>query len=146
MKRCLVMVLTVGFLVGADSPKKEAIKKELARLQGTWVAISVEENGRSLRPRLVRRAHITLTIAGNKFAFRSPRGDADGTLKIDPTQKPKWMDTVTEDKDKIRLGIYQLQGDTLTLCGGKERPTAFKSSRNGPKVIVLQREKKATSR
>jgi uncharacterized protein (TIGR03067 family) len=143
MKKCTLMLLVVGLLAAADRPRKEKVKKELERLQGTWVAVSVEENGRRLRPRIVRLARITLTIDGNKFSFHSPRGDAEGTLKIDPTKKPKWMDTVTEEKDKTRLGIYQLKGDTLTLCGSKERrPTEFKSARNGPKLIILKREKK----
>jgi uncharacterized protein (TIGR03067 family) len=142
MRKCALVFLAAGLLIAADRPREDAVRKELARLQGTWVAVSVEENGRSLRPRLVQRAHVTLTVRGNRFAFQSPRGDAAGTLRIDPAAKPKRMDTLANDKDKVLLGIYQLEGDTLKLCGGKERPSQFRSQRNGPKLIVFKREKK----
>jgi hypothetical protein len=38
--RCLAL-LAIGFLLGADDPK-DAKKKDLDKLQGTWTATSVE--------------------------------------------------------------------------------------------------------
>jgi uncharacterized protein (TIGR03067 family) len=124
MRRYTSLIVVAGVLLAADKPREAAVKKELKNLQGTWVAVSIEENGRRLRPRLVRLANVKLTIAGDRFTFHSPRGNAEGTVAVDPTRKPKTIDYVATEKEKNRLGIYQLDGDTLKVCSGKEkRPT-----------------------
>ncbi len=66
-----------------------------------------------------------------------------GTIRIDPTKRPKAMDIVFEaaGKKEVLPGIYELQGDTLRICyGGKERATEFVAKGNTV-ILLLKRAK-----
>jgi uncharacterized protein (TIGR03067 family) len=64
----------------------------------------------------------------------------NGARKIDPTKNPKEITLTPDGSNKSLLGIYKLEGDTLTLCFGEKRPTDFKA-KEGPTLWVLKREK-----
>lgn len=143
-----VLALTAVMLAGADNPKADVGKKELQKLQGTWVAVSREENGQRVPPEELK--HITVSFRGDKFTVR--RGDKviqAGTQKLDPTKKPKTLDaTATEGEDKgtTLLGIYELKGDTLRVCfaaKGKSRPTEFKTKANSGRFLVVLKRQEA---
>jgi uncharacterized protein (TIGR03067 family) len=129
-------IVAILGLVGAgaaapDEPKKSAVEEELARFQGTWQLISAETDGKAMSEESVRS--IQVSIKGNKHTVRF--GDKvvvhDVSFEIDPSQSPRTVtDTLNEgpDKGKQILGIYKLEGDTLTSCTapiGKDRPTEF---------------------
>ena len=67
----------------------------------------------------------------------SPNGNHQGdtfTFDVDPSHNPKIMDLIVlndkmeEDRhEPIRLGIYELKGDTLTICAGMDRPDSFEA-------------------
>ena len=40
MKRRAVLALAIGFLLGADPPKEDVVKRDLGKLQGTWELVS----------------------------------------------------------------------------------------------------------
>jgi uncharacterized protein (TIGR03067 family) len=63
------------------------------------------------------------------------------TAKIDATKKPKEIELVV-GKGKAFLGIYKLEGETLTLCIGdqKTRPTEFESKK-GRLLIQYKKHK-----
>jgi hypothetical protein len=85
---------------GADDPKD--VRKELAKLQGTWQLVSAETDGKK--------------AVAKEIPFR-----------IDPTKQPKTVDDLLPGGQSI-LGMYELKGDTLRSCvapAGKERPTRF---------------------
>jgi len=71
-----------------------------------------------------------------------------GTLTIDASTSPKLMDLKeTAAKGNTAEGIYQLEGERLQICLGrnirvKERPTQFpKEPQRGVLYLVLEREK-----
>lgn len=148
MKLTLPLALAAGLLLAADSPKDDAAKKDLDKLQGTWKLVSYETGGNKAGEEDL--AGSKMVIKGNKYAYTSADQDEEGTMKLDPGAKPAAVDLKIEsgnDKGKDQVGIYKLEGDTLTFCfahpGEKERPKEF-SGREGSSnlVFVLKREKK----
>jgi uncharacterized protein (TIGR03067 family) len=85
---------------GKQEPtKEEAVKEDLKRLQGTW-----------------RGPNSQLVIEGDKYSYKSGKRGLAGTLRLDPTRKPKWLDATFVDGDKpILLGIYEVERNTLKL-------------------------------
>jgi uncharacterized protein (TIGR03067 family) len=148
MKYFLTLVLALGFLAATDA-QDNTVKEEMKKLQGIWVRIYVEADGKKSEDgKKDPEKAITLTINGDKYD--------DETFKLDPAKNPKHINVLTvDDKGKaITLpGIYELQGDVLKLCFpfpfegnfdkiGK-RPTEFRSKRGGNDVLeVYKREKK----
>ena len=71
-----------------------------------------------------------------------------GTVKLDPSAKPKAMDiTGTEgpNKGKTILAIYELKDDTLRICydlTGKGRPAEFMSKKDAPRFLVVYQRAK----
>jgi uncharacterized protein (TIGR03067 family) len=142
-------ILAVGVLTAAAAPQGDAAKKEQEKLQGAWVPASVTVNGKEAPKDEIR--NLTLTFTGNKFMVKA--GDkvfGAGTFTIDPGKEPKTFDTrwtEGESKGKTEVGIYKLEGDTLTTCfaeaGTDKRPTSF-TSKEGSKLelTVFNRAKR----
>ena len=141
MRWHLLLVLAVGFLVAADEPKDDAVKKEWKALHGNWTVVSIEVNGTKVPED---------KIGGRDAAFKDKQysiHDFRLTVKIDPTKKPKTIDMDGKDgngKPLSMMGIYDLDGDTLKICfakpGTKDRPGQFKTRPNtGESLIVYKR-------
>ena len=88
----------------------------------------------------------TLTFKGDHYTLKQGGQTRTGTIKIDPTKKPKQLDIISGEgpnKGKSLLGIYELDGDTLRYCvspPGKTRPTEF-SGKVGQSLYVNKKEK-----
>jgi uncharacterized protein (TIGR03067 family) len=145
MKLAMVALATVGLcLVAADDPK------ELAKLQGTWVVVAAERNGKKSPEEELKEVKPTLIIKGTKLTSSFQKNGKDfsddtGSFKIDPTTKPKSIDlTGFPAPGKTFKGIYEVTADTLKICiGDEERPKTFvskKDSKTG--VLVLKKAKK----
>ncbi len=126
------LFLLPGLVMSAGEAKDEASKKELAKLQGTWLLESQFFAGKENPP----LDSTFMTIEGNRFTMKSEtdfKVIESGTFKIDVTQTPAIFDfeiTSGSDKGKLMPGIYQLDGDTLKQCvdaAGKKRPSKFAS-------------------
>jgi uncharacterized protein (TIGR03067 family) len=132
------LLLGVALVVAAPAPKTEA-KKDPPTVVGTWVPESGTVGGKADRP-----------PPGTTFEFT-----ADGTLLIaaevnpkpevtsyttDPKKEPAEIDVVGPGgkKEPPILGIYKIDGDTLTLAMSKDgtRPTKFESPA-GSRVMVM---------
>ena len=140
------LVLLAGALVGAGGAGKEAVQKEMQRLEGTWTVTALTADGKEL-PRSGELA-VRMVFEGNKYTVRA--GDkilGRGTYTVDPSQKPTTMElTPADGKGKMSRGIYELDGDRLKTCfapaGQEKRPTAFASpAGSGQDLAVYKREK-----
>jgi uncharacterized protein (TIGR03067 family) len=137
----------------AEQPKRQgdkAVMKELQELQGTWIVVSGEKQGKAYSEQEVKKGALTLTIEGDQFTMKSPRHakDLKGKLTIDPSKNPKTMDwSALRPEDNTPLtatGIYEVKGDTLKFCYGEKRPTQFKTNADpalDERMYVFRREK-----
>ena len=151
----LLATLTISFAWAAQREKepakdeKEAVKKELDKMQGEWSMVSGSADGTAMpeamlkeMKRVCKGDETTTTMAGQVY-FKAK-------ITIDPSKKPKTIDyQMTEGftKGKKQLGIYELDGDTFKSCFGKaggDRPKEFTSKPgDGRTLSVWKRDKKA---
>jgi uncharacterized protein (TIGR03067 family) len=153
MKARLLLVAVLGLVVAADEPPGEDMKA----LQGSWHLSSVEINGTATGDSSAKPGPI-LVIKTNTMALlpeaqekgkAAPDKDQDVpvkiTFEIDQTKTPKTIDTKTVRKETtvVELGIYELNGDTLTVCmarSGDPRPTDMKTKDgDGRRKFVFKR-------
>ena len=147
----LVIGLAAVTVVPGWADEKEAVKKDMAHLQGEWSMVSGFADGQSMPAPIVKRMkrvckedEVTTTIGGQIF-FKA-------RISIDPSKTPKTMDyQMTEGvtKGKEQLGIYEVEGDTFKSSFGRpgaERPTDFTSKPgDGRTVSAWKRNKPAAS-
>jgi uncharacterized protein (TIGR03067 family) len=144
MKRILALILLLGMYVPVLVA--DPAQDELEKLQGPWKVVSLEKDGKKQSEDAVKT--LKITIKEDKFLFKEGDKESEATLKIDPAKKPKTIDLVVKEGDALKTlkGIYQLDGDDLTICAAGdpngERPTKFATK---PKthvgLLVLKREK-----
>jgi uncharacterized protein (TIGR03067 family) len=135
MRRYALVALMAGSLVAADDRKEEAIQKDYERLAGTWRLASAVEDGKPVPEEQIKNTRLitkgdTFVIEGDTSLGTSPAG----TFKIDPTKRPKAVDSLQgkgPQKGETVLGIYEiLDANTKRACWappGQPRPTAFES-------------------
>jgi uncharacterized protein (TIGR03067 family) len=133
----------------AEKEDKEAIQKELAKMQGEWSMVSGSADGTAMpdnrlkQMKRICKGDETTTMMGGQVYFKAK-------ITIDPSKKPKTIDyQMTEGftKGKKQLGIYELDGDKFKSCFGKagaDRPKDFTSkSGDGRTLSLWIRDKKA---
>jgi uncharacterized protein (TIGR03067 family) len=125
----------------AAEGKGDAAKAELKKLQGTWVLVSAEKDGKKAPEGQV--PDVTLVIKDDKATLKHGEGEGqEGPLTLDPAKDPKEMD-VTLGNEKMKA-IYKLDKDTLTVCtahSADERPAAF-ATKEGTKLALMVFKKK----
>lgn len=149
MKTSLLVVALAAGLVAADDAA-DAVKKDVQKLQGTWVPTSVQFSGQDLTNddhgqfKLVFKGD-QATVEGNSNVKKEY---AKLTMKLDPSTTPRCVDIVVtggDQKDAVLEGIYELKDDTLKICAkviGKERPGQFAAPEGSNIVLaVFKREK-----
>jgi uncharacterized protein (TIGR03067 family) len=147
MRRHARMLLAVGLLMAAAARQARATDKDVDGIQGAWVPLSIQIDGRQLDKDEL--GEIKMRIKGNRYTVTNGTQVADqGSFKLDATRKPRAIDTMPgqgPDKGKTMPGIYELSGDTLKICvavPGKERPGEFASKAGSDQVLyVLKRVK-----
>ena len=110
-------------------------------LEGTWQAVSIEAGGNTVPAEVVamlkyvfERDNVTLLEGGKKAGT--------GTFTLDPAKTPRTIEVVMTEgagAGKQVHGFYELDGDTLTMCVGEERPTEFNGA-GAAALVVLKRE------
>lgn len=148
--------LPTAFLIGlaavatstAWAQDNEAVKKDMARLQGEWSMVSGTADGtvmpdamRETAKRVCKGDETTVTL-GTQLLMKAK-------FTIDPSKKPKTIDYQMIDgptKGKQQLGIYEVTGDTVKFCfasPGAERPADF-SSKPGDRRTLSEWKRKKT--
>ena len=114
-------------------------------MQGTWNLVSAMQDGKALPEDKVKQT--TIVIKGGTFRFPGLAEDATsraGTFKLDPTKKPKEMESTSTEKE-VMLGIYELERDSYKVCFapvGKPRPIEFASTPGSGQILqVWERQK-----
>ncbi len=133
-------------------PQKAAAPTDEELLQGTWLVVSFEKDGRKQPDPSKGR----VVIKGTELSI-GEEGEKGDTFNFNllPTENPKGIDLKMPGEKTPTLGIYRLEGDRLTLCvrgrGGRKkdgtpldpleliRPKEFASE--GNMLMVLTRKK-----
>jgi uncharacterized protein (TIGR03067 family) len=147
MKAKVWLVVACGLLIGADDAADKA-KKEVAKLQGTWKATSLQYNGMDIADKYP----IQLVFKDGQATVGSSKEVEKEYTKIifkpDPSTDPKAVDLVIAagvQKDAVLEGIYKIKDDELTICAkvfGQERPTEFASKEGSSIVLVVLKKEK----
>jgi uncharacterized protein (TIGR03067 family) len=146
----LLLALVAVTFMPAWAGENEAVKKDMALLQGEWSMVSGSADGqpmpeqtRKQMKRICKGDETTTTMSGQVFI--------KAKITIDPSKKPKTIDyemTGGFTKGKTQLGIYEVEGDTFKSCfakPGEERPSDFTSKAgDGRTLSVWKREKPVT--
>ena len=141
-------VLVFGVLL--PSGFGQDAKKEAEKLQGTWQITELIGNGKKFPEEGTKGMKITFTGDKMKIVRSAEDEGRSFTFKVDPTKKPKAIDTTAQDgnfKGETVQGIYELDGDTLKLClpnrPGADRPAKLESTEGSNLgLLTLKREKK----
>jgi uncharacterized protein (TIGR03067 family) len=132
-----------------DNANGETVAKDLQAFQGTWRLSSKEVDGKKFSDEEVKGVIGTSDGSGRFSVRRGGKVIGEGTMKLDPTKKPKAIDvtyTAGERKGQTALGIYEIESDAFRVCmarPGDGRPAEFSAKAgSGCTLIVYQREKK----
>ena len=143
MGKLVLSAMVIALLTAADT-KEDAVKKDLAKMQGEWLAVADESGGLQLTEQEVKALKFKLIVKDDKYKITAADTVAgEGTIKLDPSQKPATLDIVSAQG--TMLAIYEFDGDKLKTCvalpGGK-RPIAFKTKEGSTDMLITYQKVK----
>lgn len=144
----LVLVFLATGLGAPGRADDNALKSELKRHQGTWIATSSTFDGQKAPVDIVRS--IERIVADDHVVWKRDGKQFAGTkIVLDSTKEPNTIDVIPDggpNRGERILGIYKLEQDTLTICmaaAGNSRPTEFKAEKgSGWTLQTFKREKR----
>jgi uncharacterized protein (TIGR03067 family) len=146
LKRHTLLAVAVALLVAADDAKDDP-KKELKKFEGTWQFTSIEIDGQKPPEDEVKKHKVI--IEGEKYTLKIDDNVVNqGTIKVDPTKKPKTIDITTMEGGnpaQVMLGIYEEKGDEHKVCyamPGQNRPEKFSADAGTGNTLVTYKKEK----
>jgi uncharacterized protein (TIGR03067 family) len=142
MTKWLTLAFAVALLLGSAA-HGDAPKDDLAKMQGEWKVEKAQRGGES--PDAKELAKMLVRIKGTKISIDDGSArDETGQFTLDAAKKPAAIDIKPVGEDVTLKGIYQIDGDTLTICWDKEgdRPTMFVSKPNTKQNLFILKRKK----
>lgn len=140
MRPLLLLACTAAMLVAAPVPK--AVKKtdDATLLLGRWEGVSLDTgSGPQPDKRFLLVGDGTMSMTND-----TPSNDMAGPLKLNQDTSPKQFDVTWKGWTTAQKYIYELDGDTLTMCHAQDnqpRPTELKGSKDGVCCFVFRRMK-----
>jgi uncharacterized protein (TIGR03067 family) len=120
----------------------ETLTGDLAKLQGRWKLVKLEPAKFQEKQDIIWeiKGHTIRVLLKGEEALRCE-------FTLDEKADPKRMDVIIPQENKTKktaLGIYKIEGDTLTICQSRperDAPKEFKPAADGPfpSVAVYQR-------
>jgi uncharacterized protein (TIGR03067 family) len=145
MPRIVALTVAVLLVFPVWSQDKDAVKKELDKLQGEWKLVAGEAEGVKIPENALD--HSTLLVTGELYDFNSPAEKEKGKFTIKPGTNPLQIDMdITEGtaQGKKQLGIYEVKGDRVKFCmaqaGDPKRPAKFATNPED-KFMIFEFEK-----
>jgi uncharacterized protein (TIGR03067 family) len=146
--RCILPLLTAVLLgfAPAPFPRVDRTKADLKKLQGEWVRVSHAVGGNPLSPQ-----ETTLVIAGDRLEYGEHPGKEGWEIVLNAQTTPKRFDRTWRRSQNLPsacwIGVYSLQGDTLTICSvrnadDEDRPTNLDGKLPGQVLEVFTRLKR----
>jgi RNA polymerase sigma factor (sigma-70 family) len=134
----------------AKAPADDAAAKELKALAGTWRVVKLANERGEAPPAALEKMRWVVT--GDEVVGSDEEGATSGKfkMKIDPGATPKGIDLISDGK--TMPGIYELTGDTWTVCvcdvraADKGRPKEFAAGRDTGLIVLTRAEAAAEVR
>jgi uncharacterized protein (TIGR03067 family) len=136
-----MLFVLYGLSLAVQPRNEDPVVNDEKKIQGTWLLVSGERHGKAFSDEVVKG--VQLEFSQDVLSTKNRDRVSRAKFKLHPDTTPKGIDL---DMDgNVGLGIYKLEGDTLTILHGEvgdERPTGF-----GPKQtpgLTLLRLKRRT--
>jgi uncharacterized protein (TIGR03067 family) len=114
---------------------------DLEQIQGTWLLVSAERDGKSTPEEIVQQ--IRLVFEEDKLLTKNKDRVTETQFRLDSGKEPAEIDV--DMGGQIGRGLYALRGDSLKIVHGevgRARPTEFAApAGSGLTLLVLKREK-----
>ena len=141
----VAVAMIAGWFLCAEPT--DAVKKDMAALEGEWTMVSAERNGEALPEDMVK-AGKRVTKAGETTVSFGETVFMKAKFTVDPSKKLKTIDyefTEGQNAGKKALGIYEIDGDTVKFCFASpdmERPTDFTAKADSGRVLSVWKKAK----
>src|SRR5437762_7800522 len=106
--------------------------EQLRLLEGEWRFVGLQVDGSDMPAAVTAQSRILMD--GDRFRTESPEANYEGVFTIDASTEPMRIDIEFVEGPEAgnwSYGIYELNGDQLTIClglTGAARPTGFSTS------------------
>ncbi len=127
--------------------KKSSIEDDARNIQGSWTATSWTFSGRELPIADLpaeERSFLSASFQGNRWMIRREGKSAEEFTRFEllPDKQPKQIKMQVNEADGVALGIYRLEGDTLTICMRVDEkadtpPVGFLPLRGSHEVLLI---------